>query len=74
MNPEETIFRCDRCDQDFPISEKIEFEDDQYCRVCLNMVTAICSACGKRIYKCENHGTDYQPLCNDCVCPTDWLS
>ena len=36
----ETIFRCDRCDQDFPIFEKIEFdefEDDQFCCECLNM-------------------------------------
>ena len=63
----ETIFRCDRCDQDFPIFEKIEFEDDQFCCECLNMVTAICSFCGKRIYKCESHGTYHHPLCADCA-------
>ena len=63
---EETVFRCDRCDQDYPITERIEFEGEQYCNDCFNAVTLICSCCGERIRRDENYGNDSTPLCENC--------
>lgn len=63
---EEIVFRCDRCDQDFPITERIEFEGEQYCAACLDAITVVCSCCGERVRRDENFGNDATPLCESC--------
>lgn len=63
-------FVCDRCLEEFDISEQYVFDEGVYCPDCIDEVSVVCAHCGERIPANGNAGTDETPLCS--VCANDY--
>ncbi|HWR30383.1 MAG TPA: amidoligase family protein [Negativicutes bacterium] len=66
----EERFICDRCLEEFDISEQYAFDEGVYCPDCIDEVSVVCTHCGERIPTNGNAGTDEIPLCS--VCASDY--
>lgn len=62
----EETFVCTSCGEEFPLSQRLEFDDQELCPHCLSEETVICSVCGERMWNDENAGNDDRPLCQPC--------
>lgn len=62
----EEIFICTSCGEELPITQRLEFDDQDLCQHCLDEETVICSDCGERIWNDDNAGSDDRSLCQSC--------
>lgn len=62
----EHTYICSNCGQELPASQRIEFDGQELCPLCLEETTVICSRCGDRIWNDDNEGTAETPLCGSC--------
>ena len=62
----EHTFTCHVCCQEFPDSQRREFDGQALCPRCLELLTVRCRECGRRLWREDNAGSDALPLCQTC--------
>ena len=62
----ENTFTCHICCQEFPDSQRREFDGQDLCPHCLELHTKFCQECGTHIWADDNAGSNELPLCQSC--------
>ena len=62
----ENTFTCHICCQEFPDTQRRDFDGQALCPHCLELLTVHCHECGARIWTDDNAGSDEIPLCHTC--------
>lgn len=62
----ENTFTCHICCQEFPDTQRRNFDGQTLCPHCLDLLTVHCHACGARLWTDDNVGSDEIPLCHTC--------
>lgn len=62
----EETFVCTSCGEEFPTSQRFEFDGQELCQHCLDAETVVCHVCGERLWNDNNEGSDSIPLCQHC--------
>lgn len=57
----EETFVCTSCGEEFPTSQRFEFDGQELCQHCLNEETVICHVCRERLWNDNNEGSDSTP-------------
>ena len=57
---------CIHCGCVLEPGEEYIFDEEYYCKDCLDEVTTICDCCGRRIYTENDEGVRHLSLCSRC--------
>lgn len=57
---------CIHCGRVLESGEEYIFDEEHYCKDCLDEVTTTCDCCGRRIYTENDEGDSYRSLCDRC--------